>query len=339
WGAVLLRLSRGRRTWTMLTSREGMAAFTENAPAKINLTLEVLGQRPDGYHEIRSVLSTISLNDTIEVRDGQGIVVTAAEEYDPLGLPQGPAEQNTVDRALGLIAALRLGNITGRSISEAEGLRRGLEEVSLTLEKAIPAAAGLGGGSSDAAAALRCLSRYLSLDLGEGQLTELAAMIGSDCPFFVRGGVQLAWGRGDLLRPLSPPRPTWFCLLKPPIVRPHKTASLFSLLREADFSRGDATRGLELRLRENPGTELRPADLSNTFDNVADLAFGNFDEYRQALFTNGALAVHLCGSGPTLYGLFSDAQGCRAAGNSLAKEGYSTWTAYAPATEVKTPTC
>ena len=308
-----------------------MSRVLRRAPAKLNLTLEVLGRRPDGYHELRGVMTTIDLFDTLEVAPGRGVVVTADEGYDAAMLPSNPGEMNTIETALALIAARRIEPRGGQPPSPSRALQAGLQELGLRLRKAIPAAAGLGGGSSDAVAALLALDQYWQIGLTEADLLALAATIGSDCPFFVRGGVQLVAGRGERLTPLPPPAPAWFCLLKPPIMRRGKTAYLYSLLSEGTLSDGARTARLVERLRDEPGARLRPPDLCNVFDQVGDAAYGNLSAYRQALAETGALAVHLCGSGPTLYGLFSDEAAARRAEAALRSDRHDASAVRAPA--------
>jgi 4-diphosphocytidyl-2-C-methyl-D-erythritol kinase len=305
--------------------------LVRRAPAKLNLTLEILGPRADGYHELRSVMSTLSLHDTLTVSDGRGVVVSADESYDGSVLPSAPNERNTVETALALVVARQVRPESDAVFDADAALRDGLERVALRLRKEIPAAAGLGGGSSDAVAALRALSQYWAMELGNSELLELAARIGSDCPFFVSGGVQLASGRGERLTPLPAPAPIWICLLKPPFRRRAKTAQLFSLLRAEHFADGRRSALLARRLQQEPGCRVQPADLCNGFDAVADQAFGCLDAYRAALEAQGAEAVHLCGSGPTLYGLFESELSAQGAEAALRADHFDAWALRSPA--------
>ncbi|MFH1776194.1 MAG: 4-(cytidine 5'-diphospho)-2-C-methyl-D-erythritol kinase, partial [Candidatus Omnitrophota bacterium] len=151
------------------------------APAKLNLTLEVLGKRPDGYHEIRSVMQTVNLHDTLIFRHAGGVAVSSNS-------PEWKPEESLVSRAVSLVQS-------------AIGCSRG---AAIEVEKHIPLVAGLGGDSSDAAAALRGLNQLWELDLSQRKLLELAAQMGSDVPFFIDGGTALAEGRGEMLTPLPP---------------------------------------------------------------------------------------------------------------------------------------
>jgi len=261
------------------------------ACAKINWTLEVLGRRPDGYHEIRTVLQTISLCDTVAACEARTPSLTVAA---PAGTDLGPLEENLAWRA---VAA-----------------HTDAVPVALRLRKRVPPAAGLGGGSSDAAAVLRGLDRLSARPLGPARLEVVAATLGSDVPFFVRGGTQLAAGRGELLQPLPDLAPAWLVLVTPPLVAEGKTRRLFGLLGATDFSDGAATARLLRRL--STGQPLTTDALVNTFDRVADAAFPGLARYRSALALACGHAL-LCGAGPSLFALCSGAREARAAAARL----------------------
>lgn len=186
-----------------------MTLLRARAPAKINLTLDVLGRRPDGYHEIRSTMQTLALADALTVArtpdaPGVSLVVTGPEAA---GVPADSS--NLVHRAavrLQKIAAAR-----GLLSPAASGLR-------ITLDKQIPSQAGLGGGSSDAAATLKAVSILFDLRLSPRRLTALAAELGADVPFFLSGGTALVEGLGERVTPLPPLSPPWWMVLvKPPV--------------------------------------------------------------------------------------------------------------------------
>ena len=167
----------------------------EKAYAKVNLTLQVGSRRPDGYHAVMSVMQRISLWDTVTVERGTG--------RDTL-LCSVPVTEN-VDDNLCMKAARAFFAETG---TKSDG-------VTITLEKHIPVQAGLGGGSSDAAAVLRALRTLYAPDISDGRLETLAARLGSDVPFFIRGGTQLATGRGEVVSPLPQLAAGWFVVVKP----------------------------------------------------------------------------------------------------------------------------
>lgn len=170
------------------------------APAKINLGLSVHGVRPDGYHAIDTVLQTIDLHDTVMLERGEepGVSIRVT----------GPASDRVPEDGTNLAvrAARRLADRTGHSL-----------ELVIGLEKAIPAGAGLGGGSSDAAAILLALARRFAVPDPTHTLADLAAELGADVPFFLRGGTQRGTGRGDRLVAVDPPVDRWGVLVVPSV--------------------------------------------------------------------------------------------------------------------------
>ena len=154
------------------------------AHAKINLTLEVLGMRPDGYHDLRSVVATIPLHDDVELEDAPAGEVTAEMVGDGMEVPFVPNEKNLAVRA-------------ARALAAAAGVSRG---VRIRILKRIPAGAGLGGGSADAAAVLNGLNELWGLGLSKERLCEIGAEVGSDVPALVLGGLVLMEGRGERVR-------------------------------------------------------------------------------------------------------------------------------------------
>ena len=187
-------------------------SLVARAPAKVNLVLEVNGRRPDGYHELRSVLAPLALHDTLSVRaravpPGAGVADTLAID----GAPDVPVEGNLVLRASALLRASAMAYApaapmgpTARAPGRARPAAR-LAPLAFHLRKRIPAAAGLGGGSSDALAALDLAAAAWGIRLSGRRRLELGAMLGSDVPFFAVGGWALVGGRGERLRRLPPP--------------------------------------------------------------------------------------------------------------------------------------
>ena len=264
--------------------------------AKINLTLEVLGKRPDGYHDVSTVLQTISLFDTLSFEPAEELVLESP------GLSFGP-EENLVFTAA---SALR------QRSPHHPGAR-------MRLQKGIPVAAGLGGGSSDAAATLLALNEMWGLGLSRAKLEAIAAGLGSDVPFFLTGGTALATGRGERVTPLPPLPETWLVVVKPPIPTPRdKTRRLYSLLDAASFTDGSHTRRLVEALEQG---RLAPDMLFNAFDAVAPRAFPGLGAYRDALRQAGAASVHLAGSGPTLFALVESKEAAERVGEALGRTG------------------
>ncbi|MGE5176323.1 MAG: 4-(cytidine 5'-diphospho)-2-C-methyl-D-erythritol kinase, partial [Hyphomicrobiales bacterium] len=189
-------------------------------PAKVNLGLWILGRRPDGYHEIDTILQTIALEDDLRLEPAPagrtGLVFRSEGRPIPGGGP------NLVERAYALL--------------EEEGLLPRGAGLTATLVKRIPIGAGLGGGSSDAAGMLAGASRYFGLDLPAARLEGLAARLGSDVPFFVRGGTARATGRGDRVGHLCPIPPLWVVLASPPLLI--STGWAYGALRNELTARG-----------------------------------------------------------------------------------------------------
>ncbi|HEY7801735.1 MAG TPA: 4-(cytidine 5'-diphospho)-2-C-methyl-D-erythritol kinase [Dehalococcoidia bacterium] len=258
------------------------------APAKINWTLEVLRIRPDGYHEIRSVLQTIDLHDTVTLRDAPDITL---EITGPAGatLRDEAPERNLAHRAA---VALR----------ERVGVQRG---VHIGLEKRIPVAAGLGGGSSDAAAVLRGLDLLWELHQPQMNLVEIAGEVGSDPPFFVVGGTASVHGRGDAVDALPDAIAGPMLLAVPPAgERGDKTARMFGALSPDNFSEGEATLGL--REAVDAARPLSDAELSNVFERVIATTQPETALAIDALSAQGVVP-HLAGAGPSFFLLLRDA--------------------------------
>jgi 4-diphosphocytidyl-2-C-methyl-D-erythritol kinase len=174
----------------------------------------------------------------------------------------------------------------------------------MRLTKSIPVAAGLGGGSSDAAAALRGLDRLWGLALPHERLVELAAEVGSDVPFFLHGGTALAEGRGERITPLPDAPRTAILVIVPPLSMPHKTQRMYSLLGPEHYGDGAASDRFAAALRQRRLFE--ESDLYDVFDSMAFRAFPELHACRQALMQAGASAVHLAGSGPAMFVLLRD---------------------------------
>ena len=252
------------------------------APAKINLTLEVLGKRPDGFHEIRSVMQTINLCDRLTFQSGDKLEFKSNS-------PGWVAEKSLVAKTAGIL-------------QETTGCSRGAV---ITVEKHIPLVGGLGGDSSDAAATLRGLNQLWELALPKNKLLELAHKSGSDIAFFLEGGTALVEGRGEIVTPLPPLPQMWFVLVVPDIpILPEKTKRLYERLTVNHYTHGQITRQMAARLRE--GGEMTKNLLLNVFEKVAFTASPELSDYRESILKTGASQVHLAGSGPTLFTLHKD---------------------------------
>lgn len=272
------------------------------AHAKINLSLEVLNKRPDGFHDVMTVMQTIGLADKIYLN-------LAADLQFDCNQPELVVEENLVWRA----ALLMLEQC-------GEGQQRGAD---IYLEKVIPVKAGLGGGSSDAATTLLALNQLWQLDLSEDQLVELAAQLGSDVPFFIHGGTALAEGRGEKLETLPGLAPSWLVLLFPQVDLPeNKTRELYRMLDRNDFSSGGVTRALvrAISRQERPSQSL----FFNSFERVVYERFPRLDSFRQAMVEAGADYVRVSGSGPTIYTLLNEEADAQAIAGKLNQRGFTT---------------
>ena len=256
--------------------------LTVQAPAKINLTLEVLGKRPDGFHEIRSLIQTISLCDTVHFEPGRQTTFKS-------DMPEWRGEESLVSKAVALL-------------KQTAGYAGG---AAIGIEKRIPLMAGLGGDSSDAAAVLRGLNRLWELNLSQEKLLELARQLGSDVSFFLYGGTALLEGRGEIITPLSPFPHSWIVVALPPVPRsPGKTGQLYASLRFSHFTDGQITRRAVEALKA--GQPFSSSLLFNTFENAAFDIFPGLAAAREHFLKLGAANVHLAGSGPALFTLAPD---------------------------------
>jgi len=263
------------------------------AHAKINLTLDVEGRRPDGFHALRSVMQELSLHDTLTI------------------VPAPTIEFSCDDSALAgrdnlVVRAARL-------LQEEYGLTDG---VRLTLEKHVPVEAGLGGGSSDAAAALRGLAVHWGLSLSSGDLSALGARLGSDVPFFFYGPTALVTGRGEDVAVLPPPPPFFAVLHKPSIGV--STRRVFGALSPASYG-GEGTERL-LAAREE-GVPIEEWPLSNGLQESVVGLYPAVGAALRRLREAGAAHPIMTGSGSTVYALFSDEAAARATANYLTALG------------------
>jgi 4-diphosphocytidyl-2-C-methyl-D-erythritol kinase len=274
------------------------------AHAKINLSLEVLGRRTDGYHQVATVLHSIALADRLTVEPSDRLSLVCTPDVVPV-------EENLVMKA-------------ARLLQEASGARSG---AAMFLEKRIPMASGLGGGSSDAAAALKALNELWDARLSVADLERLAAGLGSDVPFFVHGGCALAEGRGEQVTPMRPVDGWWVVLLFPSISMDRKTERLYGLLTDDDYTDGSATLVLADRVREGTTSPASMLGGHNAFERAALAAFAGLKEHRAALTEAGAPFVRLTGAGPALMTLVSSEGEARAIRDRLVADDREAYAA------------
>ena len=265
---------------------------TVRCHAKLNLGLEVVGRRPDGYHDLVTLFQSISLCDTLVVTLGrEGVRIASDDPEVPVGA------DNICHRAV-------------EAFREAEGLEYG---VTVEIEKQIPAGGGLGGGSADAAGTLLALQTLTGRGDDEG-LRAMARELGADVPFFLTGGTCLARGIGEQLSPVSLPSPLWFVVCRPGLTV--STAEAYRLLSPADFSNGGKT--------ERLAKALANGDLQRAGQLMDNAFFGHlaatkpvFLELECVLLRTGAHGAGLTGSGACMFGLFPDEQAAREAQDAL----------------------
>ena len=249
--------------------------LTVYAPAKVNLVLEVLGEC-GAYHRISSILQTIDLHDVLSFELAEELSFSCSE------------------------AALQSDNLAtkaARLVKEATRCDKGAR---IELRKHIPWGAGLGGGSSDAAATLLALNQLWKLKLSTSDLLHLASELGSDVPFFIYGGTALVEGKGERVTPLPLLNATRFVLLVPPpgAIR-DKTRQLYGKLNADCFTAGQYVRTAVSSLKQD-GTVL-PSMMFNAFERVAFDFFAGLSEARRVFREAGAPTIHLAGSGPCLF--------------------------------------
>ena len=266
------------------------------ARAKLNLTLDVLGKRPDGYHDLRMIMQSVELADAIHLAwNGSGELRVRTNLHF---LPNN-------ERNLAAQAALRWWEVRERA-------PQGLD---IAIDKKIPVCAGLAGGSSDAAAVLRALNEMEGAPLSLEQVAEIGELVGSDVPYCVLGGTALAEGRGEVLTPLPPLPRCWAVLCKPE----------FSISTPALFAKIDS-----VKLRCRPDTQgvaaaLEAGDLAgvarrlyNVFEDVLpERQRTRVNDIKNTLIQCGALGASMSGTGPTAFGLFDNEEAAREAGERL----------------------
>ncbi len=252
------------------------------APAKLNLGLEVIDRRPDGFHEIATIFQAISIVDTLTLTPASTIHLTADN-------PALVSDDNLIVRALGWLRSA-IGSDQGAAVC---------------LEKRIPVAAGLGGASTDAAAALLAGRALWRADVSLTELIALAAQLGSDVPFFLTGGTALGSGRGTDITPLPSMPEVWFVVVSPRLTIPRKTPTLYATLEPGDFSSGAAVRQFAGHLRAAP-TSLPDALPPNAFARPLYALQPSLAELPEQIRAAGATIVGLSGAGPSHFALVDD---------------------------------
>jgi len=266
--------------------------LAQRAPAKINLLLRVLRKRPDGYHDLASVMQQISIYDELEYKLQQEGITLHCPGTD---LPTN--EQNLIYRAT-------------QTIFNHTGYRNGVE---IVLNKYIPSAAGLGGGSSDAATTLMTLNDLCSLGLSKTELIKLGAKLGADVPFFIFGRSAFATGIGDKLQTLSDLPQINLVLINPTF--PLSTKTVYENLNLALTKKKN---NYSIPRFYALGDVIR--ELHNDLEAVSLKMHPELNDLKQMLMKEGALGALMSGSGPTLFGIFADEKSAKEAREAILKK-------------------
>jgi 4-diphosphocytidyl-2-C-methyl-D-erythritol kinase len=268
-----------------------------NSFAKINLALAVLGKRPDGYHEIRTVFQTIDLCDRLELQPSDEFFLESS------GLDEVPRDENLVWKAA---------QAASRAFSPGQGAR-------IFLQKNIPAGSGLGGGSSNAAATLLGLCRLWQVEPAPGELAAVARELGSDVPFFLQGGTGLGIGRGEEVYPLPEPART-------PLVVIFPGARISTAAAYASLSFGLTPKLPDHRIQGFCGRLQGPlacmTGFFNDFETSILPAHPAIKEAKAFLIDRGAKAALLSGSGSSVFGFFLDEESALAATRDVRRKGW-----------------
>ena len=274
-----------------------MERITKKAYAKINIGLDVLRRRPDGYHEVRMIMQTVGIYDRLTFAAGEsGIrIVTDSGE-----LPTGP--DNLIYRAAVLLL-------------ETCGVEAGVD---IRLEKHIPIAAGMAGGSSDAAATLQGLNDLFALGLTQERLRQLGVRIGADVPYCIMGGTALAEGIGEVLTPL-PPAPRCTVLVAKPDLQV-STKYVYEHLDAGESWQHPDIDGMRSAIESGslPGVVSR---LGNVLETVTAGAYSVIGQIKREMLTRGAMGSLMSGSGPTVFGIYGSREQAQDARSRLEETG------------------
>lgn len=257
--------------------------LTIKAQAKINLTLDILGKRPDNYHDVAMVMQSVGLADTLSFQKLESGGIELVSNIP--GLPNDNG--NLAYRAAKLVM-------------DTYGIKQG---VRIELTKQIPMAAGLAGGSADAAAVIRAMSQLFDLNLSETELCHLGEQIGSDVPFCICGGTMLAEGRGEILTRVADMPECYVVLAKPPV--DVSTAWVYQNYRSEEVACHPDTRAVLASLEASDLQGISKL-LCNVLESVTIKRYIEIEDYKKRMCQSGALASLMSGSGSTVFALAAD---------------------------------
>jgi 4-diphosphocytidyl-2-C-methyl-D-erythritol kinase len=273
------------------------SSIQSHSHAKINWTLDVLFKREDGYHELRTIYQTVSLHDELRISETSGPIEIACED------PRVPCD----DSNLAFKAALLLREVTGTS----KGAR-------IEIEKRIPVAAGLGGGSSNAAVTLLALIKLWQIEIDERELIRIAARLGSDVPFFLIGGTALGVGRGEEVSPVEQVHCEHLLLVNPGFAV--STRDAYEKLSR--LTRPQAASIIPFTLPAAKGISGLPLAARNDLEEPVLAAYPEIAEVKRRLMSLGARHALMSGSGATVFGVFDNSEMASRAESELRASGY-----------------
>lgn len=276
--------------------------ITLQAKAKINLFLDITGTRPDGYHDISTIMHTVSLSDTVSVSfmDKPGINITTNRPYIPTD------ERNIAFR-------------TAKAVIERLSTNQGL---SIKLTKHIPVGGGLGGSSTDGSAVLKALNMLFGMPFGDEELLKIASSLSADMPFCLTGGAALCEGIGEKITLLPSLKKCWAVIVKPPFSL--NTKNMYAAYDLSPHKEEKKADGIIAAIKE--GNIRAVADnLYNAFDPIATDIKPQIAQYKKALLEKGALAALMTGSGSCVYGLYDNEGAAHSAAQKLKSEKMFTY--------------
>ncbi|MDE7322699.1 MAG: 4-(cytidine 5'-diphospho)-2-C-methyl-D-erythritol kinase [Lachnospiraceae bacterium] len=261
------------------------------ARAKINLALDVCRRLENGYHEVKMVMQTVDIYDELEFKKrNDPDIILSVNSRDYLG----DLENNLIFRAAKLMR-------------QRYGIQQGIE---IKLKKNIPVAAGMAGGSTDAAAAMTAMNEMFGLGLTRQQLMDSALELGADIPFCILGGTALAEGIGEKLTPLPPPPEAYLLIVKPPIMVPTKW--VYDRLHANELQSHPDIDGMVDALKQGDLNGIA-SRMENVMENVTEKAYPIITDIKKMMRGNGAVNAMMSGSGPSIFGIFLEESAARAA--------------------------
>lgn len=290
--------------------------YTYNAPAKINIGLDVIRKREDGYHDLKMIMQTLNLFDTLTFTVEQCDTKAAGTVTMTCSNDTLPLDDNNL-----VVAAIRL-LMKEYDISA---------NISVHLEKRIPVAAGMAGGSSDAAASLIAMNDIFSLGLSKDELMKYGVRLGADIPYCIMQGTALSEGIGDILTPLTPLRDVYILIAKPPVNV--STGFVYGNLKITEETVHPDIDGIIDAMKANDAAKVSTL-MSNVLETVTAPAYPVIRDLENIMMNNGALGSIMSGSGPTVFGIFENEACAKKAGeqceNAVKEVFCSVTTCYNP---------